>query len=187
MRYTETELSGVILLEPARHGDSRGWFCETYSKAKLAECGITCDFVQDNESFTAQRGTLRGLHFQNIPAAQAKLVRVLRGEVYDVAVDLRRGSPRFGKWVRVHLSAENGRQLFVPRGFGHGFVTLTDAVLFSYKVDSTYAPALDRGIRFNDPLFDIDWGVAEPILSEKDKNAPFFADGDCNFVYGEEL
>jgi len=184
MRRIDTELPSVCILESMHRSDPRGWFCETYSRAKLAELGIDCSFVQDNESFTARRGTLRGLHFQKAPASQAKLVRVLRGEVYDVAVDLRRGSPHFGKWVRVHLSAENGRQLFVPRGFGHGFVTLTDDVLFSYKVDNPYAPAQDRSLRFDDPLFGIDWGVAELILSDRDKNAPRFAGCDCNFVYG---
>lgn len=187
MRRVVSDLPDLFLFEPTKHQDLRGWFCETYSKAKLSELGLHCDFVQDNESYTRKTGTLRGLHFQNRPNAQAKLVRVLHGAVYDIVVDLRRGSPAFGKWERFLLDAENGRQLFIPRGFGHGFVTLTDDVLFSYKVDSLYAPAQDRSIRFDEPLFGIDWGICNPIISEKDKNAPYWADSDCNFIYGENI
>ena len=185
MKRIETELPGVCIVEPQVFGDHRGYFMETYSTKAFADIGITNVFVQDNQSFTAQKGTLRGIHFQNAPMAQAKLVRVTRGAVLDVAVDLRRGSPTYRQWVGVELSAENKRMLFIPRGFGHGFVTLTDDVEFCYKVDNLYSRACDRGIRFNDPSIGVQWGVENPILSEKDTNSPMLADSDCNFTYGE--
>jgi len=139
--------------------------------------------VQDSHSFTARKGTLRGLHFQNGPMAQAKLVRVLRGAVLDVAVDIRKGSPSYLKWVGVDLSAENKRLLFVPRGFAHGFLTLTEDVEFLYKVDNPYCPALDRSIRFDDPSIGVEWDITDPILSQKDQSAPLLKDSDCNFTY----
>lgn len=185
MKKIETELPGVCIVEPQVFGDHRGYFMETYSTKAFADIGITNVFVQDNQSFTAQKGTLRGIHFQNAPMAQAKLVRVTRGAVLDVAVDLRRGSPTYRQWVGVELSAENKRMLFIPRGFGHGFVTLTDDVEFCYKVDNLYSRACDRGIRFNDPSIGVQWGVENPILSDKDTNSPMLADSDCNFTYGE--
>lgn len=183
MERIETSLPGVVIVEPKVFGDHRGFFMETYATESFAEIGIPNVFVQDNQSFTAQKSTLRGIHFQNGPMAQAKLVRVTRGAVLDVAVDLRKGSPTYRKWVGVELSAENKRMLFIPRGFGHGFVTLTDHVEFCYKVDQLYSKACDRGIRFNDPTIGVEWGVTDPILSEKDTKSPLLDDSDCNFVY----
>jgi len=182
MNIIQTELSGVIILEPAVFGDSRGWFMESWSLTKMQQAGLNYDFVQDNHSYSAQKGVLRGIHFQNNPAAQAKLVRCARGAVLDVAVDLRKNSPTYKKWVAVELSAENKRQLLIPRGFGHGFITLTDDVEFLYKVDSSYNANADRSIRYNDPELAIDWGIIDPTISEKDANAPFLKDSDCNFV-----
>lgn len=183
---TDTALPGVCIVEPQVFGDARGYFMETYNKAAFAAIGITCDFVQDNQSYSAAKGILRGIHFQNAPHAQAKLVCVTRGAVMDVAVDLRKGSPTYRQWVAVELSAENKRMLFIPRGFGHGFKTLTGDVEFCYKVDNLYSKEADRGIRFNDPAVGINWGeVVEELLSQKDTTAPLLADSDCNFVYGE--
>jgi dTDP-4-dehydrorhamnose 3,5-epimerase len=183
IKALDTALPGVKILEPDVFGDSRGWFMETWSKQKMETLGITLNFVQDNQSFTAKKGTLRGIHFQNGEWSQAKLVRVTAGAVLDVAVDLRKGSPTYLKWVGAELSAENKRQLLIPRGFGHGFVTLTDNVEFVYKVDNDYNKASDRSIRFDDPAIGVTWGVTDPILSEKDKNAPLLRDSDCSFVY----
>ncbi len=185
MKRIETALPGVAIIEPQVFGDHRGYFMETYSTRAFADVGITAAFVQDNQSYTAQKGTLRGIHFQNAPMAQAKLVRVTRGAVMDVAVDLRRGSPTYRQWVGVELSAENKRMLFIPRGFGHGFVTLTDDVEFCYKVDNLYSREHDRGIRFDDPAIGVAWGVAQPVLSQKDTASPLLDDSDCNFVYGD--
>ncbi len=184
MNKIETSLPGVSILEPRIFGDYRGYFMETYSERVFDSLGISVRFVQDNESFTANRGTIRGLHFQNEPMAQAKLVRVLQGAVMDVAVDLRKGSPTYLKWICVELTEKNKRMFFIPRGFAHGFVTLTDDVIFTYKVDHFYAPQQDRSIRFDDPAIGVDWGISDPILSEKDKNAPVLENSDCNFVYG---
>ena len=186
MKKIETSLPGVFILEPVVHGDHRGYFMETYSQKVFADLGIDNVFVQDNQSFSAQKGVLRGIHFQNDPMAQAKLVRVTRGAVLDVAVDLRKGSPTYKQWVTVELSAENKRMFFIPRGFGHGFVTLTDDVEFVYKVDNLYSKECDRGIRYNDPDIGVDWGIADPILSQKDTTSPMLADSDCNFTYEEE-
>lgn len=183
MEMVDTKLLDVKILEPDVFGDHRGWFMETWSQKKLAELGINLTFVQDNQSFTAKKGTLRGIHFQNGEWSQAKLVRVVAGAVIDVAVDLRKGSPTYLQWVGVELSAENKRQLLIPRGFGHGFVTLTDNVEFVYKVDNDYNKESDRSIRFDDPQIGVDWGVSDPVLSDKDKNAPFLKDSDCSFVY----
>jgi len=183
MKKIETALPEVFIIEPQVFGDHRGYFMETYNEAKFHELGITNVFVQDNQSFTAQKGTLRGLHFQNDPMAQAKLVRCGRGAVLDVAVDIRKGSPNYMKWVAVELSAENKRMLFIPRGFAHGFVTLTDDVEFCYKVDNLYSKENDRGIRFDDPAIGVEWGVENPILSQKDTSSPLLKDSDCNFVY----
>lgn len=185
MKRLDTKLSGVCIIEPDVHGDHRGYFMETYSTRTMSELGIDTVFVQDNQSYSAQKGVLRGIHFQNAPMAQAKLVRVIRGAVLDVAVDLRKCSPTYRQWVGVELSAENKRMLFIPRGFGHGFVTLTDNVEFCYKVDNLYSQECDRGIRFDDPSIGVDWGVANPILSQKDSSSPLLDDSDCNFVYDE--
>lgn len=187
MKKLETRLPSILILEPQVFGDQRGYFMETYSTRTFAEIGITNTFVQDNQSLTAQKGTLRGIHFQNAPMAQAKLVRVTQGAVMDVAVDLRRGSPTYLQWIEVELSAENKRILYIPRGFGHGFKTLTDNVEFCYKVDNLYSKEHDRGIRFNDPTIGVDWGeVREELLSVKDITSPMLADSDCNFIYTEE-
>lgn len=185
MTRTDTELEGVCIIEPKVFGDYRGYFMETYSMKVFHELGIGTVFVQDNQSYTKEKGTLRGIHFQNGPMAQAKLVRVVRGAVLDVAVDLRKGSPTYMKWVGVGLSAENKKMFYIPRGFGHGFVTLTDDVEFVYKVDNLYSKECDRGIRFNDPEIGVEWGVDNPILSEKDKTSPYLKDSDCNFIFGE--
>lgn len=185
MKKIETSLPGVFIIEPQVFGDHRGYFMETYSTKVMADIGIDTVFVQDNQSFTAQKGTLRGIHFQNNPMSQAKLVRVTRGAVLDVAVDLRKGSPTYKQWTGTELSAENKRMLYIPQGFGHGFVTLTDDVEFCYKVDNLYSKEHDRGVRFNDPAIGVDWGVENPVLSQKDTVSPMLADSDCNFVYGE--
>lgn len=186
MKRIETALPGVCIIEPQVFGDHRGYFMETYSQKAFAELGIDNVFVQDNQSFTAQAGTLRGIHFQNAPMAQAKLVRVTKGAVLDVAVDLRKGSPTYCQWVAVELSAENKRMLFIPRGFGHGFRTLTNDVEFCYKVDNLYSKECDRGIRFDDPAIGVEWGTVIPeLLSGKDTAAPLLQDSDCNFVYHE--
>lgn len=185
MKKTETKLKGVYIIEPQVFGDHRGYFLETYSTEKFQALGIDSVFVQDNQSFTATKGTLRGVHFQNAPMAQAKLVRVIQGAVLDVAVDLRKGSSTYKQWVAVELSAENKKMLWIPRGFGHGFLTLTNNVEFVYKVDNLYSKECDRSIRFNDPSIGIDWGISNPILSGKDEKAPLLENSDCNFVYGE--
>lgn len=185
MEKIETALSGVYILEPKVFGDHRGYFMETYSEKTFADLGIADRFVQDNQSFTQKKGTLRGIHFQQDPMAQSKIVRVNRGAVLDLAVDLRRGSPNYRKWVLVELSAENRRMLYIPRGFGHGFLTLSDDVEFIYKVDNFYSRECDRSIRFDDPQIGVEWGIADPILSDKDRNAPLLSQSDVNFVYGK--
>ncbi len=186
MKRIDTALAGVYIIEPQVFGDHRGYFMETYSERTFAELGITTRFVQDNQSFSAQCGTLRGLHFQLAPMSQAKLVRVTRGAVLDVAVDLRKGSPTYKQWIAVELTAENKRMLYIPRGFAHGFKTLTPDVEFCYKVDNLYSREHDRGIRFNDPTIGVDWGeVREECLSAKDTTAPLLSESDCNFIYGE--
>lgn len=157
---------------------------ESWSKRDMEEAGLFLEFSQDNHSFSAQKGTLRGLHFQKYPFAQAKLVRCTCGAILDVAVDIRLGSPCFGKWAAVELSADNKHQLLIPRGFAHGFLTLTDDVEILYKTDQFYSPETDRSIAWNDPTIGIDWGISSPILSLKDQNAPLLADSDANFVYG---
>ena len=184
MKVTETTLQGVYLVEPKVFGDQRGWFMESYSKLKLEQYGLECDFVQDNHSFSAQRGTLRGLHFQRNPHAQPKLVRCVRGEILDVAVDIRQGSPQYLKWVAVKLTADNKKQLFIPQGFAHGFLTLCDDVEVQYKADQYYAPEHDGGIAYDDPDIGVEWGEGEFILSEKDRQAPRAKDCAANFVYG---
>lgn len=178
MKVTRLAIPDVLLLEPVRHRDHRGFFSETFSKRALAEAGVEIDFVQDNHSLSCERGVVRGLHFQTEPATQDKLVRVPRGAVFDVAVDLRHGSPTFGKWVGAILSAENWHQLLVPKGFAHGFCTLEPDSELLYKVSDYYAPECDRGVAWNDPDIGIDWPVAagEAILSDKDAKQPRLAD-----------
>lgn len=176
MKITKTKLDGVVIIDPDVFGDNRGFFMESWNKKKMEEAGLYYDFVQDNHSKSTVKGTLRGIHFQKGDKAQAKLVRCVKGAVLDVAVDLRKNSPTFKQWVGVELSAENKKQLLIPRGFGHGFVTLTDDVEFLYKADNYYAPEADAGIRWNDPDIGVEWGVESPILSEKDKKNPFLKD-----------
>lgn len=185
MDFFETKLPGVYEIIPHRFSDERGFFTETYSAARLADKGIVLDFVQDNHSMSRDKGVLRGLHFQREPWAQDKLVQVVRGSVFDVAVDIRQGSPTYAQWVGVTLTADLGNQLFIPRGFAHGFVTLEPNTQFVYKVTNPYSPSEDRSIRFCDPAIGIDWGVQPDtlILSDKDKTAPLLADSDNTFVY----
>ncbi|HSF64639.1 MAG TPA: dTDP-4-dehydrorhamnose 3,5-epimerase [Paracoccaceae bacterium] len=182
MQIDPTALSGVVILTPARFGDDRGWFSETWNGPRLAQAGIAIAFVQDNHSFSAQPGTLRGLHYQKAPHAQDKLVRCTRGAIYDVAVDARRGSPTYGQWVGVDLTAENGRQLLVPKGFLHGFVTRTPDTEVQYKCSDVYAPDCDGGVRWDS--IGIDWGLTgDPVLSGKDRVAPAFADWESPFEW----
>jgi dTDP-4-dehydrorhamnose 3,5-epimerase len=183
LTVVETALPGVLLIEPRVFGDARGFFLETFHAARYAEYGIRMPFVQDNWSRSV-RGTLRGLHFQE-PHAQGKLVQVVQGAVFDVAVDVRRGSPAFGRWVGYELSAENKRQLWVPPGFAHGFVVLSDSCDFLYKCTDVYRPDAERAIAWNDPALGIDWHVATPILSPKDAAAPRLADAPVLPVYDE--
>ena len=185
MNRIDTKIPGVYIIEPKVFGDHRGYFMETYSTKAFADLGIETVFVQDNESFTAKKGTLRGIHFQNAPWSQAKLVRVTKGAVLDIAVDLRKGSPTYKQWVAAELSAENKRLFYIPRGFGHVFKTITDDVEFCYKVDNLYSKEFDRGIRYNDPSIGVEWGeVAVSLLSAKDTTSPLLDESDCNFVYG---
>lgn len=176
-------LDGVLEIRPSRHGDSRGFFSEVWNASAYAQAGIDLDFVQDNHSYSAARGVLRGLHFQTPPAAQDKLVRVARGSIYDVAVDIRRGSPTFGRWVCLVISAAEWNQMLVPKGFAHGFVTLEEHCEVLYKVSTPYSSAHDRAIRFDDPSIGIEWPlpVGELLLSVKDQSAPLLADIDTGF------
>lgn len=183
MNVIKTAIEDVYILEPKVFGDNRGWFMESYSERKMKEHGLNYNFVQDNHSFSATKGTLRGIHFQKGDSAQAKLVRCCKGAVLDVAVDLRKGSPTYKKWVAVELSADNKRQLLIPRGFGHGFVTLTDDVEFLYKADNYYDAASDRSILWCDEELNINWSVDNPIISEKDSRAPRLCDSDVDFKY----
>lgn len=176
MKFEKTKIEGVYIITPDVFGDNRGFFMESWSQRKMEEAGLHYDFVQDNHSMSAVKGTLRGIHFQKGEWCQAKLVRCTRGAVLDVAVDLRKKSPTYKQWVAVELSADNKKQFLIPRGFGHGFVTLTDDVEFLYKADNYYAPEADGGIRWNDPDIAVDWGMENPILSEKDKKNPFLRD-----------
>ncbi|GIN58792.1 dTDP-4-dehydrorhamnose 3,5-epimerase [Lederbergia ruris] len=187
MKIIDTNLEGVKVIEPVVFGDHRGWFTETHSYSKLKEAGIDLNFVQDNQSFSAAKGTLRGLHYQLNPKAQTKLVRCTRGAIFDVAVDIRKGSPTFGKWYGIELSAENKKQLLVPRGFAHGFMTITEDAEVQYKVDNDYAPDCDRGIIWNDSTIGVQWPMdIEPILSEKDQHAPSLEEAEINFFYEEK-
>lgn len=177
MNFIKTEIDGVYIIEPRVFPDARGYFFESYNREAFAAAGLNYDFVQDNQSKSSY-GTIRGLHFQKGEHAQAKLVRVLAGTVLDVAVDLRKNSPTFGKHVAVELSAENNRQLMIPRGFAHGFSVLSETAVFAYKCDNFYCKASEGGLRFDDPALGIDWRVpaASALLSEKDKTNPFLKD-----------
>lgn len=181
MRITSLKLQGAALLEPVVHGDHRGFFMESYNDKMMQSLGQNYSFVQDNQSLSAEPGVLRGLHYQLNPKAQTKLFRVLSGVVYDVILDIRRNSPTFGQWVGVILSEYNRRQLLVPKGFAHGFCTLVPNTQVLYKVDEYYSPEHDRGILWNDPALGIDWPISEPLLSDKDRLHPTFADAEINF------
>ena len=187
MYVGQTPIPGLLVVNPARFSDARGFFSETWNRARLAEHGIGIDFVQDNHSLSAEAGTLRGLHFQAPPCAQAKLVRCSRGAVFDVAVDIRRGSPTFGKWFGIELTSDNGKQLMIPAGFAHGVVTRVPDTEIMYKCSEYYAPEAEGALRYDDPNLGIDWGLEdlEPILSEKDAAAGTLDMLDTPFIYEE--
>lgn len=181
MKVTPLQLQGASILEPVVHGDNRGFFMESYNEEVMLKLGVNYNFIQDNQSLSAEVGVLRGLHYQLNPKAQTKLIRVLSGVIYDVIVDIRRNSPTFGQWVGVILSEYNKRQLLVPKGFAHGFCTLVPNTQVLYKVDEYYSPENDRGILWNDPALGIDWPTSSPILSDKDQRHPVLMDAELNF------
>ena len=185
MEKIKTDLEGVFIIVPKIFEDARGYFMETWSTKNFIEIDIPSCFVQDNQSFTISKGTIRGIHFQQDPMAQSKLVRVLTGSIMDYAIDLRKGSPTYKKWVCVELSASNRKQLFIPKGFGHAFITLTDNVTVLYRCDNLYNKELDRSIFYNDPSINIDWNFENVFLSEKDMKAPLLEKSDCNFFYSK--
>ncbi len=178
--FQQMKIPDVILIEPKIYTDTRGYFTETYKRSEFIENGINENFVQDNWSHS-MKGTLRGLHFQKQPKAQAKLVMVLKGEVFDVAVDIRKGSSTYGKWVGLNLSEKKAQMLYIPAGFAHGFCVLSDEADFVYKVSDEYSPELDSGILWNDPDIDIDWPITDPLLSAKDMALPLLKDADLDF------
>lgn len=181
MRVEALSLFGAYIIEPVIHGDHRGFFMESYNEEKLKEQGISFNYIQDNQSLSAQAGVVRGLHYQLYPKAQTKLVRVISGAIYDVILDIRKNSPTFGQWVGVILSEYNHRLLLVPKGFAHGFCTLVPNTQVFYKVDEYYSPEHDRGILWNDPDLRIDWPTSHPILSDKDKLHPTLKEAEINF------
>ena len=185
MKYIQTEIAGLWIIEPKVLSDSRGYFMESFKQEVFNQNVGKVDFIQENESGSS-RGVLRGLHYQLAPYSQAKLVRVIEGTVLDVAVDLRKGSPTFGKYMAVELSGQNKRQFYIPQGFAHGFHVLSERAVFTYKVDNPYMPSHERRLRFDDPQIGIDWQITDPenvILSEKDKSAPLMAEADINYIY----
>ena len=184
MKIIETPIPGLLIIEPRVFADERGYFFESFSETKFADAGLISGFVQDNES-KSHHGVLRGLHYQLAPFAQTKLIRVVRGTVYDVAVDLREGSPTFGKWHGVEVSASNKKQFYIPKGFAHGFSVLSEYAIFSYKCDAFYNPAAERGIRYDDPFLAIDWKLPleDAVISGKDLVHPCFADAEMNFKF----
>jgi dTDP-4-dehydrorhamnose 3,5-epimerase len=183
MNLIKTDLDGAYILEPVVHGDSRGWFMETYNAQELKRLGITTVFVQDNQSFSKEKGIIRGLHCQTNPHCQTKLIRCTRGSILDVIVDIRRGSPTYLKHIGVELTSENKRMLYIPKGFLHGFVTLSDDVEVQYKVDDYYFKENDRSVRFDDPAIGVAWPVVPKEMSQKDLSAPLLKDSDCLFDY----
>lgn len=182
LKITELELAGVKIIEPTYFEDFRGYYCETYSSRTMKQYGLEPVFVQDNHSLSLKKGIIRGIHFQINPKPQMKLVRCTRGHIMDFVVDLKRDSPTFKKWVSVELSEENRKQIWIPNGYGHAFITLTDNCEVQYKVDEWYYPEYDRAIIWNDPDIAIDWGTDSPIISEKDTKAPTLAQSDVNFT-----
>lgn len=181
MKVIKTDIKDLLIIEPNVFGDSRGWFSETYNEKKFKDVGINIIFKQDNHSYSKQKGVLRGLHFQNEPYAQTKLVRCTRGKIYDVAVDLRKSSPTYLKWIGIELTPENHKMFLIPQGFAHGFITLEEDSEVQYKVDNLYNINTDRAIRHNDPDINVIWPLNKVILSEKDKKAPNLKDSDVNF------
>lgn len=186
MKILETSLKSVILLEPKVFGDHRGFFMESYSRQTYEKLDLNYNLIQDNHSLSVEAGTLRGLHYQKNPMAQTKIVRCLRGAILDVVVDIRKNSPTYGKWISEILTAENKRQIVVPKGFAHGVLTLVPNTEIMYKVDNYYSPENDRGVLWNDPAIGINWPFATPILSDKDKAAPLLKDADNNYTFGEQ-
>ncbi|MCH3909291.1 MAG: dTDP-4-dehydrorhamnose 3,5-epimerase [Bacilli bacterium] len=184
MIIEKTILQDAFIITPDVFGDNRGYFFESFSKNKY-DYIFDGEFIQDNQSLSTKKGVIRGLHCQSGQFSQTKLVRVVEGAVDDVIVDVRKGSPSYLKWIRVRLSSDNQKQLLIPKGFLHAFVTITDNVIFCYKVDEYYNKASERGVLYNDPMFGIDWGVDNPILSDKDKTNPLFSNTDIDFVYHE--
>lgn len=183
MNATKLEIQDVLIIEPDVFSDYRGFFYESYSKKALEKIGINIDFVQDNHLMSLKKGTIRGIHFQNEPMSQTKLLRCTKGRIMDYAVDLRIGSPTYKKWVCVELSAENQKQIFIPKGFGHACISLVDDTEVQYKVDEFFSPQNDRAVVWNDPELSIDWGTDMVIVSEKDKNAPMLKCCDNNMMY----
>jgi len=183
MDQKSTDIEGVYILTPQIYEDERGYFTESYSKKTLENIGIYIDFVQDNTSYSLKKGTLRGLHFQDVPMAQTKLIRCTKGIILDVAVDLRKGSPTYLKWIGVELSDENNKQIFIPKGFAHGYLTLSDHVEVQYKVDEYYSIHHDISIRYDDPDISINWPNTKPILSEKDQNGILIKESNHKFFY----
>ncbi|MBB3150881.1 dTDP-4-dehydrorhamnose 3,5-epimerase [Paenibacillus endophyticus] len=183
MRIFETNLPDVKLIEPTIYSDNRGFFMESYNERTAKEKGVLFSFLQDNHSLSIEAGVIRGLHYQLNPKAQTKLIRVVAGEIYDVVLDIRNGSPTFGQWEGFILTAENKRQLLVPKGFAHGFCTIAKNTEVLYKVDEYYSAEHDRGIAWDDPSLDIDWPILNPITSDKDKKHPVLRDAEINFIY----
>lgn len=183
MRFIKTDLLDAYLLEPKVFGDQRGFFMESYNAKVIAEHGFSLNFIQDNHSLSVESGTIRGLHYQLEPYEQTKLLRVTRGAVYDVIVDIRKGSPTYGKWQGFILSEDNKRQLLVPKGFAHGFCTIVKDTEVQYKVDNYYSPNHDRGIRWDDPDLNIPWPLTNPVLSEKDNQHPLLKETEDHFIY----
>jgi dTDP-4-dehydrorhamnose 3,5-epimerase len=183
MNIIKTKFEDAVLIEPKVFGDHRGFFTESYNKEIFKQNGIDMDFIQDNHSLSQQPGTLRGMHYQLNDKVQTKLVRVTRGAIYDVIVDIRKGSPTYGEWQGFILSADNKRQLLVPKGFAHGFCTIVENTEVQYKVDELYSPEHDRGIAWNDPALNIDWPFNNPVLSDKDTKHPTLAEADNNFTW----
>ncbi len=187
MRILDTKLDGVKIIEPKVFKDNRGFFMESFNHKTFSELGLNFNFIQDNHSLSVGKDVIRGLHYQLNPRAQTKLVRVITGAIYDVAVDIRLGSPTYGQWVGVTLTEENHRMLLVPKGFAHGFCTLTDNTHVQYKVDEYYSVENDKGILWNDPTLGIEWPTLTPILSEKDTEQPMFKDAEINFTYKPKM
>lgn len=183
MKFTKTSIEGLVIIDPTVFGDNRGYFLESYNEKEFKEVIGNVSFVQDNES-KSSKGVLRGLHFQKPPFAQAKLVRCIEGKVLDVVVDIRKNSKTYGQYFTTELSGENKKQVFIPRGFAHGFLVLSESAIFAYKVDNTYAPEHDAGIRWNDPIVNIPWGLSESevLVSKKDAQLSFFTEFDSPFT-----